>query len=452
MGMMKRIKTEICLLLGICFLWIGLYGIVFGSFRLSAFWNSYQFKVDRAEIEKGRKDFALEEGILTALSEDPWITLSFKKPVYAKKLILSFSYVKWKDASGQIYYSFDEEISGELYRTFQLDTGICEIDLSDYAVKTLRLDCTSLIGNQIAIPEISVILGRSKQIEYLAACIVLSVIWVFVVLLQREKRKRNFKLKNKWKLAEQIGALALSDFKNRFSGSYLGIFWGIIQPISTIFLFWFVFQVGFRSQPIENVPFILWLAAGMIPWNYFYDAWFSGTLAFTSYSYIVKKVVFQVEYLPLVKALSSAILNLLFNGILLIIYLIYGRFPGIHILDLIYFSICLMLFSLGLSYITATFHVFIKDVGQFLGILLQFLMWMTPMMWQYTMIPEKYSWFYKLNPLHYIINGYRESLIDRKWFFTHWVQMIWFWSVTAVLLFCGSRLMNKLKIHFADVL
>ncbi len=134
------------------------------------------------------------------------------------------------------------------------------------------------------------------------------------------------------------------------------------------------------------------------------------------------------------------------------IYFIYGRFPGIHLLDMFYFSLCVMMLSLGLSYITATLHVFIKDVGQFLGIILQFFMWMTPMMWQYTMIPEKYSWFYKLNPLHYIINGYRESLIYGRWFYTHWVQMIWFWFVTAVLLLVGYRLTKKLKVHFADVL
>ncbi|KAI4446249.1 hypothetical protein C823_000767 [Eubacterium plexicaudatum ASF492] len=72
----------------------------------------------------------------------------------------------------------------------------------------------------------------------------------------------------KRELADQIMSLAVSDFKSRFSGSYLGIFWGVIQPLSTILLFWFVFQVGFRSNPINDVPFILWLSAGMIPWNF----------------------------------------------------------------------------------------------------------------------------------------------------------------------------------------
>ena len=217
-------------------------------------------------------------------------------------------------------------------------------------------------------------------------------------------------------LLSQVLSLAASDFKSRFSGSYLGIFWGVIQPLSTIILFWFVFQVGFRSNPVDDVPFILWLSAGMIPWNFFYDAWYGGTSAFTSYSYIVKKVVFRIEVLPLVKILSSFILNVVFNVILLV------------------------MLALALSYITATLNVFIKDIGQFIGIILQVLMWMTPMMWPYTMVAEQDAWLYKLNPLHYVINGYRESLIQGKWFFYHWVQML------------GRSLMHRMKGHFADVL
>jgi teichoic acid transport system permease protein len=250
----------------------------------------------------------------------------------------------------------------------------------------------------------------------------------------------------------QIISLAISDFKSRFSGSYFGVAWGIIQPLMTIVLFWFVFQVGFRTKPIDNVPFILWLIAGMIPWNFFSDAWFNGTSTYTNYSYIVKKLVFNIDLLTVVRIAASSILNIIFNVIMIVIYTAYGFFPGIHIVDMIYFSFCLIILSYALSVITATLNVFMKDIGQLLGIVMQFLMWMTPMMWTYTMIPEKYSWFYKLNPLHYVINGYREALINKQWFFNHFYQMIWFWVITLVLLIIGNRLYNKLKIHFADVL
>lgn len=69
-----------------------------------------------------------------------------------------------------------------------------------------------------------------------------------------------------WKL---ILELAKNDFKKRSAGSYLGIVWSFIQPMTTICVMWFVFSIGFKSPPIEGVPFILWLSAGMIPWFFF---------------------------------------------------------------------------------------------------------------------------------------------------------------------------------------
>lgn len=251
---------------------------------------------------------------------------------------------------------------------------------------------------------------------------------------------------------KQIQSLAISDFKSRFSGSYLGVFWAVAQPIMTIILFWFVFQVGFRSQPISNAPFVLWLVAGMIPWNFFSDAWLNGNNAFTGYSYIVKKLVFNIDILPLVKILSSFIMNIIFNLIIIIVYALYGRMPVLHLIDMLYFSICLTCLSLGLAMITATLNVFMKDVGQFLNIIMQFMMWLTPIMWDYHMIPERWSWAYQLNPLFYVTNGYREALIDGHWFSHHYYLMLWFWIVTITVNIIGMQLMKKLKPHFADVL
>lgn len=251
---------------------------------------------------------------------------------------------------------------------------------------------------------------------------------------------------------KQIKVLAMNDFKSRYIGSYLGRVWGVISPIMTIIMFWFVFQVGLRSNPVSNVPFILWLIAAMIPWNYFSDAWLSGNGAFTGYSFIVKKVVFNVDILPLVKVLGSSILNIIFMAIVIIVYTLYGVFPGLHIIDLVYFSVCLMFLALGLSMISATLNVFMKDVGQFLGIIMQYLMWFTPIMWPYTMIPAKFSWMYKLNPLFYVTNGCRESLINGVWFYEHYEMMIYFWVFTIGCLVLGTYLMKKMKPHFADVL
>ena len=102
-----------------------------------------------------------------------------------------------------------------------------------------------------------------------------------------------------------IFSLAKNDFKTKFAGSYLGIVWAFVQPIVTVLVYWFVFQVGLRAGDMGQVPFVLYLIAGIIPWFYFQDALSSGTNALIEYSYLVKKVVFKISILPMVKLLSA---------------------------------------------------------------------------------------------------------------------------------------------------
>ena len=87
-----------------------------------------------------------------------------------------------------------------------------------------------------------------------------------------------------------IWNLSKNDFKTKYAGSYLGIVWAFVQPVVTILVYWFVFQVGFRSQEVVNFPFVLYLTCGMVPWFFFQDALNGGTTALIEYSYLVKKV------------------------------------------------------------------------------------------------------------------------------------------------------------------
>ena len=86
-----------------------------------------------------------------------------------------------------------------------------------------------------------------------------------------------------------IWNLSKNDFKTKYAGSYLGIIWAFVQPVVTILVYWFVFQVGFRSQEVVNFPFVLYLTCGMVPWFFFQDALNGGTTALIEYSYLVKR-------------------------------------------------------------------------------------------------------------------------------------------------------------------
>lgn len=255
-----------------------------------------------------------------------------------------------------------------------------------------------------------------------------------------------------WRNRTLVKRLSVNDFKTRYAGNYLGIFWAFVQPVVTVLVYWFVFEVGFRSGAVMEVPFVLWLVSGLVPWFYFSDGLNGGTSSMIEYSYLVKKVVFKISILPIVKVLSNMFVHLFFIGITILLFALSGRYPDLYTLQVLYYSFCMTVFVLGLCYATSAIIVFFRDLGQIINIFLQVGIWMTPIMWQYTMLPGRFQWVLKINPIYYVVKGYRDSLIDKVWFFENLNQTIYFWCLTVVIFGIGAFLFKRLKVHFADVL
>lgn len=251
-----------------------------------------------------------------------------------------------------------------------------------------------------------------------------------------------------------LWSLSLNDFKTRFAGSYFGIIWAFVQPICTILVFWFVFQFGFRSQDVGDVPFILWFMTGLIPWFFFSESWNGATNSFIEYSYLVKKVVFKINILPLIKIISALFVHLFFIVFMIFSYILCGVKLDIYVIQIIYYSLCAVILVTALSFITAPLVVFFKDISQIMNILLQFGMWLTPIMWNIdTMdISSSTKFLFKLNPMYYIVQGYRDSMIYKNLFYYNIKQTIYFWLVVIVLSLVATYIYKKLKPHFADVL
>lgn len=250
-----------------------------------------------------------------------------------------------------------------------------------------------------------------------------------------------------------VWELARNDFRARFAGSYFGILWAFAQPVATILLFWFVFQVGFRAPPTqEGVPYVSWLAAGLAPWFFFAEAWLATTSALPEYAYLVKKVVFRVELLPVIKTISALFFHLAFILVLIVLSLALGHPPTWHLLQLPYYAACLLALVLAMGFITAAILPFFRDLNQLLAIVLQFGMWLTPILWPVTMIPERYRWLFKLNPVSYIVEGYRDALVGHGWVWQHGPTTLGFWGLTSVLGLMAFFTYRRLKPHFADVL
>jgi ABC-type polysaccharide/polyol phosphate export permease len=246
--------------------------------------------------------------------------------------------------------------------------------------------------------------------------------------------------------------LIKSDFKNRYLGNHLGIIWAFIQPLVMVAVYWFVFTYGLRAGKVENVPFLIWLLAGLVPWFLLNDAIMSASRAILDQSFLVKKIVFEVKLLPIVKIGSAIMVNVAFWIFFLICLLCYGYYPNLMWLQIIYFMLCIITFTLSVSLLLSSLMVFMQDVAQFVSILLQIMFWATPIMWNQKMIPPQLIWIIKLNPFAYIINGIRDAVIYDLPFWVHYNVTIYFWVITIFVFIIGNKVFNNLRSHFADVL
>lgn len=249
-----------------------------------------------------------------------------------------------------------------------------------------------------------------------------------------------------------IWMMAVQDIRTRYLGSYLGVLWAFIQPTVTILIFWFVFEVGFKAAPVNNIPFVLWLVAGMIPWFLVSEGLSGATGAILDNRYLVNKVVFRVSLLPVIRILSALSIHLFFLVFTTAMFACYNYRPDWHLLQLGYYLTAALLLVLGLAWITSALVIFYRDVGQVIAMLLQFGFWLTPIFWPISTIPPHYQKIVKLNPFYYIIEGYRASFLGQGWFWEDTGQMVYYWFITAVIVFAGVLMFRRLRPHFADVL
>jgi len=252
-----------------------------------------------------------------------------------------------------------------------------------------------------------------------------------------------------------IWKLAKNDFKKRYAGSYMGAIWAMAQPVVTVAMYYIVFDKIMGNQVNRGtgeIPFVLFLTAGLVPWFYFSEALNNGTNAMLEYNYLVKKVVFKISVLPIIKIIAATFIHIFFVVVLLIVAAIYGYYPTVYTLQIFYYSACLFVFVLALCYTTCSIVVFFKDLSQIINIVLQIGMWATPILWNIDTLNVEWLVILKLNPLVYIVNGYRSAIYEREWFFQDFFSTMYFWIVTVVLFGIGAAVFKRLKVHFADVL
>lgn len=258
-------------------------------------------------------------------------------------------------------------------------------------------------------------------------------------------------LRELWRDRTIIWELAKNDCKARFAASALGVVWAFLQPLLNVFVLWFVFQVGFKSMPVADIPFIVWYIPAFLSWNFFSESVSQATDSLISYSYLLKKVNFNVTIIPLIKVISALIIHAGFIVFIVVINLIYGRIPTVNYLQMLYYCLCTFCLSSSLGWLLSAINIFLRDVANLVALVLQVGFWMTPLFWSPEGMSPVVQFLLKFNPMYYVCMGYREAVISDICFWQHPLQTLYFWTVVILIFGFGTTIFRRLRPQFVDV-
>ncbi|MFN6501014.1 MAG: ABC transporter permease [Nostoc sp. DedQUE01] len=260
-----------------------------------------------------------------------------------------------------------------------------------------------------------------------------------------------------WAKFNLLRTLVRRDLDARYKGSILGNLWPLLNQLSQLLIYTYVFSVVLRvkltlkSLPESNLTFGLWLFAGLIPWIAFTGGLIQSASSVVGQPNLVKKVVFPLTLLPLVPILSTFIESSL--GLMALIFFVAAISHTLHttlaLLPLVWLT--QLLLTAGLGYLVAGLTVFLRDIPQTLGMILNIWFYATPLVYPASAIPEQWrSLIFWLNPIAAIAEVYRDIVLVGE--IKHWGE----WGVSsliAVLVFFGGLwCYRRLRPAFADVL
>lgn len=214
-----------------------------------------------------------------------------------------------------------------------------------------------------------------------------------------------------WQHLEIIYILALRDIKVRYKQSMAGIGWAIIQPLLTMIVFTAVFA-GVVRVPTEGSPYPLFSLAALVPWSYFVHAITKATTCLVTDRDLVTRVYFPRLVLPVSAVIGGLVDFVIAFALLIILLLAYGAAPTAAVILLPLFLLLAMLTALALGLWLSALNVQYRDVNNALPFFTQLLMFISPVAYPASVIPEKWQMVYALNPMATVINGFRWALLE----------------------------------------
>ena len=252
---------------------------------------------------------------------------------------------------------------------------------------------------------------------------------------------------------ELILSLARRELVVRYKGSMLGIVWAVVTPVVMIAIFTFIFagifnaRFGTRGTPWD---YALYLFCGLLPWTMFQETLQQSSTTIVTHANLVKRVVFPIETLPVAQAFSS-LGNQMFGTLALVVATVIVRHEfHTTILWLPALLVPQFLFTLGAAWLVASLGVFLRDIAQGITLVLMAWMYLTPIIYPESIVPERYRPFINLNPFTALVRSYRRIFLEG--FAPDWASLAYFTAVALILFVFGYWWFAKTRRNFADVI
>lgn len=248
-------------------------------------------------------------------------------------------------------------------------------------------------------------------------------------------------------------AMAQVTLTKRHSGAALGVTWALVKPAVYVAAFWFAVAVGIRgNKPMAEAPYILWLIPGIMAWFFISDALTIGGTAIRSNSHFVTKMVYPVATLPVSEVLSLFFVHLMLMCITVAIFIVSGFGLSIYFLQLPYYIFCALAFAVVMAMLLSALTAVSRDIMHSVKSFMTLMFWISPILWSPNNVTGVVRLIVLVNPITYIVTGYRNAFIYKTWFFSDWEYTLYFWIVTAALGLLASYVFSRLEPDFADVL
>lgn len=269
-----------------------------------------------------------------------------------------------------------------------------------------------------------------------------------VIIIEPSSGWRMLDWRELWLYRELLWVLTTRDIKVRYKQTVLGTAWAVIRPVLTMVIFTVIFG-RFAKMPSEGYPYPIFVYTALLPWMFFSTSIMTSAQSVVGSAALISKVYFPRLIIPL-SSIGGGLVDLLVStAILLLMMLWYGIGWSVHLIAAVPLLLAVIFIALGFGTLLAALTVAYRDVSHITPFLVQIWMYVTPVVFPVTVVPERWRWLLYLNPMTGLVEGFRSAFLGKPFAFR---ELGLSFLMAVVIFVIGVAYFEKVERRFADII